>query len=95
MEDGSEWETLWPDVKERDFWLNRIANLVPLTRRHNSAAQNFEFDRKKNTYFKGKNGTTSYPLTTQVIDILQWTPETVMTRQEELIDVLRNAWHLG
>lgn len=93
--EGSEWETLWPDVQERDFWLNRIANLVPLTRRHNSEAQNYDFDRKKNTYFKGKNGTTSYPLTTQVIDVPQWTSEAVSTRQEELIAVFRDAWDLG
>lgn len=95
VDDGSEWGSLWPDIDERAFWLNRIANLVPLTRRHNSEAQNFDFDRKKNTYFKGRNGTTSYPLTTQVIDVIQWSPETVQARQEKLIATFRDAWDLG
>lgn len=35
---NSEWNIVWPDQEERKYWLNRIANLVPLTRKHNSAA---------------------------------------------------------
>lgn len=91
---GSQWEKTWPDVGEREYWLNRIANLVPLTRRHNSAAQNFDFDKKKTTYFAGRNGTTSYPLTTQVINQKEWTPSIVEKRQKELIDVFKNKWDL-
>ena len=55
---GSEWEKLWTNAKDREEWLNRIANLVPLTRKKNSEAQNFDFDRKKEIYFKCENGTT-------------------------------------
>lgn len=58
---------LWLDAAVRGQWLNRIANLVPLTRKKNSGAQNFDFDKKKEIYFKGKNGTTTYPLATQVL----------------------------
>ena len=43
----SEWMQLWPDMQEQKFWLNRIANLVPLTRQRNSAAQNYDFAAKK------------------------------------------------
>ena len=54
---GSEWEKLWPDTAMRERWGNRIANLVPLTRKKNSEAQNYDFEKKKEIYFKGKSGT--------------------------------------
>ena len=43
----SEWMKLWPDTQTQRFWLNKIANLVPLTRQRNSAAQNYDFNTKK------------------------------------------------
>ena len=93
-EKGSEWDVLWPNQQERDYWLNRIANLVPLTRKHNSQAQNYDFDKKKKTYFQNKNGTTSYTLTTQVVSIPSWTPAVIKNRQSELLDVFSKAWDL-
>ena len=95
VKDGSEWSTIWTDVEQRQYWLNRVANLVPLTRKHNSEAQNYDFDIKKNTYFKGKNGTTSYSLTTQVIDVDEWTPDVVIARQKALLDVFEKKWDLS
>lgn len=92
---GSRWEKWWPKVDERQIWLNRIANLVPLTRKKNSSASNFEFDRKKEIYFKGKNGTTSYPLTTQVLTEKEWTPSVIKKRQENLLDVFKENWELN
>lgn len=91
---GSEWEKLWPDAAVRGQWLNRIANLVPLTRKKNSEAQNYDFDKKKEIYFKGKNGTTTYPLTTQVLSEKTWTPEIVESRQKELMNKFIECWRL-
>lgn len=91
---GSEWEKLWPDVTERERWLNKIANLVPLTRQHNSKAQNYDFDVKKKTYFSGKNGITSYRLTTQVNQQTTWSPEVVEERQKDLIKIFCEKWNL-
>ncbi len=34
----------------------RLANLVPLTQKRNSKAQNYDFDKKKSAYFGGKHG---------------------------------------
>ncbi|SFG07289.1 protein of unknown function [Lachnospiraceae bacterium C7] len=90
----SEWFNLWSDTKLRQYWLNKIANLVPLTRQRNSAAQNYEFDIKKTKYFSTKNGTTSYSLTTQVINIDKWSPEVVKERQDYLMEVFTNNWEL-
>ena len=55
VESGSQWEGLWTEA-DIQFWTHRIANLVPLTRRKNSAAQNFDFDKKKTTYFTKIHG---------------------------------------
>ena len=91
---GSEWFAIWPETKERQYWLNRIANLVPLTRQRNSAAQNYDFDTKKTKYFTTKSGTSSYQLTTQVLSIDKWTPEIVGNRQKELLEIFSKNWKL-
>lgn len=91
---GSEWFDIWPEAKDRLYWLNRIANLVPLTRQRNSAAQNYDFDMKKTKYFSTKSGTSSYQLTTQVINIDKWTPDIVKQRQEDLLSVFTDNWDL-
>ncbi len=90
----SEWMKIWPDAKDRQYWLNRIANLVPLTRQRNSAAQNYDFDVKKTKYFSTKSGTSSYQLTTQVISVESWTPDVVKKRQKELMDIFADKWDL-
>lgn len=92
--ESSEWMKIWPDQNIRLLWLNKIANLVPLTRQRNSAAQNYDFDTKKIKYFQTKEGTSSYQLTTQVINIKEWTPLVVEERQKYLLDVFTNKWDL-
>lgn len=72
---GSPWLQDWPEQKLVDKWLNKIANLVPLTRRINSVASNDGFDTKKVKYFSTSNGVTTYPLTTQILNEDSWTPE--------------------
>lgn len=91
---NSEWAITWNDPAVRELWINRIANLVPLTRKKNSQAQNFDFETKKEKYFKGKNCTTTYPLTTQVISEQTWTPQVVEKRQEMLINCFIQRWDL-
>lgn len=92
---SSQWMSLWPNEQEQGYWLNRIANLVPLSRQRNSAAQNYDFDTKKTKYFQTKGGTTSYILTTQVISATEWTPSVVKKRQAELLDIFSDKWELS
>ncbi len=92
---GSEWFDLWPDAKDRQYWLNRIANLVPLTRQRNSAAQNYDFKTKKEKYFTTKSGTSSYQLTTQVLNIDTWSPEVVKSRQDDMLCIFAQNWDLN
>lgn len=91
----SEWNKLWDDNNQQRYWLNRIANLVPLTRQRNSAAQNYDFDTKKVKYFQTKAGTSSYTLTTQVLNVSSWTPDVVENRQNNLMQVFKERWDLG
>ena len=91
----SQWAQLWPDEERRAFWLHKIANLVPLARKVNSAAQNYDFDEKKEKYFRNsRTGTTSYNLTTQVLSIPVWTEDVVKNRQEYLLGVFKTNWEL-
>lgn len=95
VDSGSKWALIWPDEETRKDWVHRIANLVPLNRRRNSQAQNYDFERKKSAYFSGKKGVSSYALTTQVLNSSEWTPEYLANRQENLLDVLEESWELS
>lgn len=90
---NSEWAKSW-SKEQQAKWLNRLANLVPLTRQRNSAAQNYDFQTKKEKYFQSKKGTSSYKLTTQVLSYQEWTPEIVENRQEQLLNKLVEKWNL-
>lgn len=91
---GSQWEKNWPDSSEREQWLHKIGNLLPLSKRKNSQAQNYEFGLKKDKYFKSKTGTSSFALTSQVLSYSEWTPSIVKKRQEELIKIYKDNWDL-
>ena len=91
-EDG-EWGKLFPDKEVRDFWTNRLANLVLLSRSKNSQAQNYAFKRKKVEYFSRK-GTSPFALTSQVLNADSWTPDDLAIRQKMLLKTCRNIWNL-
>ena len=92
---GSEWNKTWTDVDDRSYWLNKIGNLIPLTKRHNSKAQNYDFKTKKEKYFKNTDaGVTSYALATDVLNYDEWTPDIVKARQKKLIDTYKKGWDL-
>lgn len=94
VEEGSEWADIWPDEELREKWTHRIANLVPLNRRRNSAASNYPFTKKKNAYFSGRKDVSSYVLTTQVLSAPEWTLGYIEQRQIELVDVMREGWNV-
>ena len=91
---GSQWEEWWPDPDERDQWVHKIGNMLPLAKRKNSQAQNYNYDLKKEKYFRSKTGVTAYALTTQVLTYSEWKPDTVKERQELLIKIYRKNWDL-
>lgn len=90
---GSQWLAWFPDPTERIRWLHRLGNLVLLTRRKNSAASNYEFDTKKQSYFS-RGGISPFVLTTQVLQEHEWTPAIIGQRQKRLVAVLETHWRL-
>ncbi|GAK46782.1 conserved protein [Tepidicaulis marinus] len=94
IDEKGEWAKWWPDEEERKAWTHRIANLVPLNKKRNSAAQNYKFLEKCKIYFSGAKSVSSYALTSQVIGQKRWTPEVLKARQEHLIKVFMDGWEL-
>ena len=94
IDPASQWAALWPEENDRKYWTHKIANLVPLSRKKNSAAQNYDFNLKKEKYFKNDDKTSPYALTTQVLNEAVWTPDVVKARQEVLIGLFKNYWEL-
>lgn len=91
---NSKWMEIWADEKSREYWTHKISNLIPLTRKKNSQAQNFDFVEKKNKYFSDKNGVSSYALTIDVISAKEWTPISVAERQKRLLGIFAKYWEL-
>jgi hypothetical protein len=90
----SQWERWFPDPTVRAEVVHRLGNLALLTRKKNSSARNFEFDKKKTSYFT-KGGVSPFAITTQVVKEKEWTPALVERRQGELLDKLKGVWRLS
>lgn len=91
--DGSQWLTWFPDERQRQTVVHRLGNLALLSRKKNSQARNYEFERKKREYFDRKGG-TPFPLTTQVLQESEWTPSVFAARQAKHVAALKNLWRL-
>jgi hypothetical protein len=89
----SEWMRVFPDRVDRERMTHRLSNLVLLTRRKNGAAQNYDFNRKKQIYFQ-RPDIPHFALTAQVLNTGTWTPEVLERRQEELTSLLAEEWSL-
>lgn len=87
----SEWTKNFPDIEQ---YVHKLGNLVLLTTKKNSRAKNFDFNRKKSTYFQSKDGISTFALTTQVIQESEWTPKVLERRQKLLLDLLIKEWDL-
>jgi uncharacterized protein with ParB-like and HNH nuclease domain len=91
----SVWHQWWPDSDEQSVNVHRIGNLALLNRRQNSAASNWDFEKKKTKYFGGKSGSSPFPITTEVLKKSTWTPEDFNERQSRFVGLLTNEWRLS
>lgn len=94
-----EWKVDWPDDDHQKL-VNKIGNLVLLSKRKNSRAQNFDFKTKKEAYFASKDGrageVATFPLVTRVLKAGDsWTPGTVRQNQGAYLSELKRVWHLS
>ncbi len=90
---GSDWTAWFPSQDARDRWTHRIGNLALLTRKKNSSASNYDFNRKKQAYF-AVGGVSPFVLTTQVLHSQEWTQSLVEERQVDLLLLLQEHWRL-
>jgi uncharacterized protein with ParB-like and HNH nuclease domain len=98
-------EHILPQTATDEYWKSRfneleiienvhkLGNLVLLSGRKNSQAQNYSFDRKKEIYTR-KNETTSFDLTKEVCDTAEWNLEVIQKRQSELIEFAKKLWEI-
>ena len=93
LKEGSQWAEWFPNQEDHSNWLHSIGNLVLLNFRKNSAARNFDFDRKKTEYFVSGD-TSPFILTNEVREYDTWKLSDIETRQEILLDRLAEAWDL-
>jgi hypothetical protein len=90
---GSKWLEWFPDPIVRSQTVHQLGNLALLTRRKNSQASNWDFERKKESYFR-KGSVSSFALTTQVLQAADWTKTHVDGRQKQLMQLLEQCWRL-
>ena len=84
---NSQWYTWVPDPKVHQSWVHCLGNLTLLSRSKNSAASNYEFEKKKTAYFT-KGGVSSFALTTEVLQHSTWTVDVMKGRYESMLKVL-------
>ncbi len=90
---SSQWTREWSD-EDREAWVNCLGNLVLLSRKKNTQAANYDFDRKKQEYFRTRHGVSLYASSTQVLGYDRWTVKEVEERQASLVRHLAQQWEL-
>ncbi|MFZ2987533.1 DUF4357 domain-containing protein [Ideonella sp.] len=90
---NSQWASWVPDQAMHQAWVHRLGNLALLSRKKNSSASNRDFSWKKSAYFT-KGGTSTFTLTTQVLQHEDWTADVMQQRQEALLTKLETHWRL-
>lgn len=79
-------------VEQQKSWVHKLGNLTLLSGRKNSAAQNYDFEKKKDVYLS--RGISSFYLTKKVCDETNWTIETLEKRQKELLEKAAEIWNI-
>jgi len=91
---NSKWMEWWPDPIAREQSLHLLGNLALLNRRQNSAALNWEFDKKKEKYYQKKTGGSPFQITSRVLKETEWTPGVFAVHQAETVAKLKEIWSL-
>jgi hypothetical protein len=81
--EDSEWLKIFSE-EERAVWTNKLGNLVLLSGNKNSKAQNYDFIKKKDVYFKGKS--TPFRITRWLENKDKWTLEELSERHQKLLN---------
>ncbi|VVB54962.1 Uncharacterised protein [uncultured archaeon] len=85
----SEWQRLFSE-EQRLEWTNKLGNLVLLSGMRNSSAQNFEFKKKKDTYFYKKKKSTEFLITKELEGLDRWDMQKLTERHQNLKEIVLN-----
>ncbi len=85
-QNGSIWKKDFTDI-ERDFWSNKLANLVLISQKKNSALSNLDFREKKKVYLE-KRIDAFHANKIYIERNLEWTPKVLEKRQKDIINLL-------
>ncbi|PCI47119.1 MAG: hypothetical protein COB58_09820 [Thalassobium sp.] len=91
----SQWKKWCPSVLDHENLVHCLGNLALLSRTKNSAANNYEFEKKKTAYFNPRNGHSAFVLTNEIIKEKEWTPTVIEARQKRLVNKLIEVWDLN
>ncbi|WP_340701555.1 DUF262 domain-containing HNH endonuclease family protein [Brevibacillus borstelensis] len=87
--DSSQWKRDFTD-QEREYWTNRLANLVLISQKKNSALGNHDFEDKKKLYLQ-KRIDAFHANKVFIEQHAKWTPDVLRDRQAKIIDLLKKA----
>ncbi|SFE98183.1 Uncharacterized conserved protein, contains ParB-like and HNH nuclease domains [Chitinophaga sp. CF118] len=87
------WKERFTDTDHKNL-IHKLGNLTLLSGRKNSAAQNYDFDRKRDIY-NSKNKKVSFDLTKEVCDTLDWTKDVVEARHIKLVNIATEIWNIN
>jgi hypothetical protein len=90
----SKWLEWWPNPTTRNQAVHSLGNLALLNRRQNSAASNWEFDKKKQKYYQKKTGGSPFQITSRILKEAEWTPSVFARHQAEAVARLKQIWNL-
>jgi hypothetical protein len=87
-EDKSQWKIDFSE-DERKYWTNKLANLVLISQKKNSALGNSDFQKKKELYLSKRiDAFNANKIFIQRNST--WTPDILSSRQKELINLIKN-----
>jgi len=86
------WTTRFTDEQKRT-WVHKIGNLTLISGKKNSAAQNYDFSKKKKIYLE-KDKKVSFDMTKEVCKNDEWNLEIIESRQKEYTGILCNEFQL-
>lgn len=86
---GSSWEYNF-NLEDRKIWTHRLGNLVLLSRKKNSSANNRDFTVKLQKYFS--NGITDFEITKELKKYQEWTLKECESRHKDLVQKLMDIY---
>lgn len=91
VRDGSSF-SVWPE-STRDYWTDRLGNLV-LSQANDKQMKRLNTYADRRNRILLSNSSKRFPLTAQLADINEFTPETLQWRQDAMVKLIADYWDI-